>query len=164
MPIRFSAQDVFQMAEKIEANGAAFYRRAAELQPGSGGLLNKLAGMEDVHKAIFADMRSKLSAAEKEPTAYDPNDEALLYLGTMADFHGGEGSPDAAAALTGKETMEEILKIAIGLEKKSILFYLGMKDMVPAKLGLDKIDHIIAEEKKHVVTLSQELNTVRKGM
>lgn len=163
MSIRFSAQDVFQMAEKIEVNGANFYRRAAKLQPASAGLLTKLAAMEDVHKAVFADMRSKLSEAEKEPTAYDPNDESLMYLNAMADFHGGEGAPEAAASLTGKESMAEILNIAIGLEKKSILFYLGMKDLVPAKLGVDKIDKIIAEEKKHVVTLSRELNVVRKG-
>ena len=60
-------------------------------------------------------------------------------------------------------TAADILKIAIELEKKSILFYLGVKDMVPAKLGKDSIDHIIDEEKGHVVLLSKELHAVRAG-
>ena len=53
--------------------------------------------------------------------------------------------------------MEEILRIALDLEKKAILFYLGLKDVVPENLGKDKIDRIIDEEKSHVVTLTQEL-------
>lgn len=48
----------------------------------------------------------------------------------------------------------EIIETAIKLEKESILFYVGLKDMVPPKLGLEKIDEIIKEGKKHVVQLS----------
>ena len=95
--------------------------------------------------------------------AADPMDQSVMYLATLADMHGGEGSPTAAALLTGDESMADILKIAIELEKKSILFYLGVKDMVPAKLGKDSIDHIIDEEKGHVVLLSKELHAVRAG-
>jgi rubrerythrin len=56
--------------------------------------------------------------------------------------------------LTGKESLAEIIDIAVGLEKESILFYIGLKDMIPPKYGRDKLDKIIAEERKHVVELS----------
>ncbi len=45
-------------------------------------------------------------------------------------------------------------KPAIGLEKESILFYLGLKDMVPPKYGQEKLDQIIHEEQRHVTQLS----------
>ena len=72
----------------------------------------------------------------------------------MADPHGGEGSPAIADTLTGKESMVQIIDIAIGLEKESILFYLGLKDMVPPKYGQEKLDQIIREEQRHITQLS----------
>ena len=47
--------------------------------------------------------------------------------------------------------------MAIGLEQDSIVFYLGMKDMVAGSLGKDRIDGIIKEEMYHVVTLAKPL-------
>ena len=80
----------------------------------------------------------------------------------MADIMGGEGSPTAADTLTGNETMEEILALALVMEKDSILFYLGLKDMVPQKYGKDKIDEIILEERRHVAKLTSVLNDLYK--
>ena len=97
---------------------------------------------------------------EKTGTVFDPNDESSQYLAAMADTHGGEGSPTAADALTGKEALKEVIDIAIGLEKESILFYLGLKDFVPPKFGQDKLDEIIAEERRHII----QLNAVRKKL
>ena len=124
MSILFSADEAFEMAERIETNGTAFYRRAASLQsnPGMADKLLKLAAMEDQHRRIFADMRRQLAEREKEETAFDPDGEAALYRGAMADTRGGEGVPAITAKLTGQETLDEILSIAIGLEKQSILF------------------------------------------
>jgi len=161
MGITFNADEVLKMAERTEANGAAFYRRAAELQPESDkAMADKLLGladMEDGHEKVFAAMRAELPERMREETAADPYMEAGLFLGSMADKHGGEGSPSAADALTGEEDIEQILRTAIGLEEKSIVFYLGLKDMVPERLGKDKIDAIIDEEKGHIVLLADEL-------
>jgi len=57
--------------------------------------------------------------------------------------------------------VEDILQMAIGLEKDSIVFYLGMKEMVPERLGRGKIDGIIKEEMRHVNDLSREFETLR---
>ncbi|MBU1694835.1 MAG: ferritin family protein [Verrucomicrobia bacterium] len=162
MGILFSADEALKVAERIEGNAGAFYRKAAGLHSGerSQDLLFKLAAMEDQHQETFSLMRTQLSAVEKEPTTYDPMDESLLYLKALADQHGGEGSPTAADALTGKETMEQVLRVAIDLEHKTVQFYTGLREMVPASLGKDKLDRIIAEEKKHVVQLSKELSVI----
>ena len=135
MAYDFSANEIFNMAVRIEANGARFYRRAAELQSDESNkqMLTKLATMEDRHKSIFEKLRSALSASEKAATVFDPNGETAQYLAAMADSHGGEGSPEAADALTGKESLKEIIQTAIGLEKESILFYLGKSDYSEAE-------------------------------
>lgn len=161
----FNAAEVFKMAVRIEEGGAAFYRKAAQLQTDEANkkFLEKMAAMEDTHKSSFLKMSADVTEAEKTEQVFDPNGEAEMYLAAMADTHGGEGSPTAADALTGKESMEEIIKTAIGLEKESILFYLGVKDMVPPKFGQSKVDAIIEEERKHVIQLSGLLKKIKSA-
>lgn len=165
MALGFNADEVFEAAIRIEENGAAFYRKAAGLQSDvkNREFLEKLAAMEDGHKATFVEMRKALTAKEKAGTVFDPQDELSLYLSAMADTHGGEGSPSAADSLTGTETMEEILHTAIGLEKESVLFYLGLKDMVPPKYGLERIEDIIREERSHIAQLTSLLGSLKTG-
>ena len=165
MAYDFNAQEVFEMAIQIEENGAAFYRKAADLQKEAADkkFLQTLAQVEDRHKVSFQEMKTQVSELEKSQTVFDPNDELSAYLKAMADAHGGEGNPEALELLTGKETMAEIVTLAIGLEKESILFYLGLKDIVPPKYGREKIDEIINEEKKHVVQLSGFLKKAQKS-
>ena len=164
MGVCFNADEVLEMAERIEANGAAFYRRAAELQGGGqAAFLLGLAEMEDGHRATFAAMRRGLAREMQEATAFDPYLEASLYLQGMADSHGGEGAPSVARSLKGTESLGDILRIAIDLEGKSILFYLGLKDMVPARLGRDKVEAIIGEEKGHLAALSLELRKLESS-
>jgi len=164
MAYDFNAEEAIEMAIQIEKNGAAFYRKAASLQKDSANqkFLETIARMEDRHMAGFEEMKRALSDIEKTRTVFDPQDESLLYLKAMADGHGGEGHPDVTAQLTGQETMAQIIQTAIGLEKESILFYLGLKEMVPPKLGRDKIDGIIDEEKKHLVQLSGFFKSAQK--
>jgi len=59
--------------------------------------------------------------------------------------------------------LEEIFKAAIGAEKDSIVFYLGMRDVVPPAAGKSKLDHIIQEEMSHLRTLNTELWKLSKG-
>ena len=163
MAIVFNADEVFEMAVRIENNGAAFYRKAAGLQSDikNQKFLEGLANMEDRHEKIFTDMRTTLTEKDKEPKVFDPFDEVSQYLAAMADTMGGEGSPSVADALTGNESLEEILNIAVGLEKDSILFYLGIKDLIPAQSGKDRIDEIIKEERRHVIQLSKLLEKLK---
>ena len=163
MAYDFNLDEVFEMAIQIEANGAKFYRRAADLQKDdeNKAFLEKLARMEDRHKSTFEAMRREVSDGEKKPTVFDLANDLSMYLKAMADAHGGEGSPDIADAFTGEEPIEEIITTAIGLEKESILFYLGLKDLVPPKYGHERLDEIIKEEKLHIAQLTGFLKKAR---
>ena len=153
MAYDFTADDVFEMAEKLERNGAQFYRKAAEnaVDSEAKAFLIRLAEMEDAHEKTFALLRSNLSGKAKAATVFDPQHESALYLRSLAD----------TKVFFEKEidlsSMREILKAAILAEKDSIVFYLGMKDLVPDKLGKDKLDEIIKEEMGHIRILSKEL-------
>jgi len=156
----FNADEVFEMAEQIERNGVSFYLEAAEkisdksLRP----LFHDLAAMEVEHEKIFASMRTALSNEEKGPTVFDPEGEAALYLRALADLQvfSKEGEEDFTLHedLSEQEKIKKILRTAMCLEKDSIVFYLGMKELVPEKLGKDKIDKIIREEMGHIRLLS----------
>jgi rubrerythrin len=158
MPIDFNVDEIFEMAEQIERNGAKFYREAAG--KASDKAIQKmfvdLAAMEDGHLRIFQDMRKQLDAGEKEPMTFDPDNEAALYLQSMADNHGTEGRKSLTTKLTGKETTREIFEIAINAERNSIVFYTVLKGLVSAA-GKDKVEAIITEEVGHLAVLKLQL-------
>lgn len=163
MAIVFNADEIFEMAIRIEKNGAAFYRKAAGLQSDTKNqkFLESLAKMEDHHQKIFTEMRTTLTEKDKVPKVFDPYNEVSQYLAAMADTMGGEGSPSVADSLTGDETLEDILRTAVGLEKDAILFYLGIKDLIPSQSGQDRIDEIIRQERRHVAQLSNLLEKLK---
>jgi rubrerythrin len=153
MSYDFNADEVFEIAEQIERNGAKFYREGAEkiIDADKKKLLMELAEMEDEHENTFKKMRAELTTNEKVITTFDPEGEAERYLRALADtrvFYDKKIDPTS---------MEKILKSAITAEKDSIVFYLGMKEVVPVNLGKEKLDKIIKEEMNHISLLSKEL-------
>jgi rubrerythrin len=89
---------------------------------------------------------------QKKPRPYSiPNGEAASYLKALADTRiFFEKEIDTTS-------MQAILKAAILAEKDSIVFYLGMKDLVPEGLGQTRLDDIIKEEMSHINLLSRRL-------
>lgn len=150
---KFNAKEILEMAEQIERNGYDFYKKAAADVKDADikGFLTELADMELKHEEFFKEMKNELSNAEKEEVVFDPYEETALYIQALADtrvFYQKEIDTTSAV---------EVLKEAIVAEKESIVFYLGMKDMVPEKSGKDKLDGIIREEMKHIQIISNQL-------
>ena len=164
MSITFNVDEIFEMAEEIERNGAKFYREAAEKSKDNSVriMFTELAAMEDGHQKIFANMRKELLQEMKEPTVFDPDNQVARYLQTMADFHGMEGKAAPTQKFTGKESLEDILKAALQAEKNSIAFYVGIKDLVPEKKGREKVQGIIIEEMTHVSTIGGKLQELKR--
>jgi rubrerythrin len=155
MSYDFNADEVFEMAEQMERNGAKFYRDAAETAADQSkkDMLIGLSEMEEAHEKMIGSMRAELSSAEKASTVFDPSGEAAQYLRALVD----------SRVFFEKEidvtSMVEILKSAIEAEKDSIVFYLGMKEAVPMKMGKDRIEAIIKEEMGHIQMLTKHLVT-----
>lgn len=159
MSVEFNAFEVFEIAERIERNGAKFYRRAAELfdDAGVSKMFLELANWETKHIEVFADMRKQLFEQSRELRTFKPEDRLLTDAQAMAGLAVFGIRPDPSDELTGKESKADVLKKAIEKEKDSIVYYTGLKDFVPARAGRDKIDDIIKEEMHHISILSQSL-------
>jgi rubrerythrin len=156
MAFNFNADEVFKIAEEIEQNGASFYQEASKKISDDRykKFLSNLSSMEMDHLKVFSSMHSSLSDKEKEPTVFDPMNESVLYLKALADtqiFYKKQ---------LDTSSIKSILMNAIAMEKDSIIFYLGIKDSVPDRLGKDKIEKIISEEKKHIQLLAKELTAL----
>jgi len=153
MAYDFNADEIFEMAEQIERNGVKFYEAAAKGIDGADNkkLLKELADMERMHEKVFAAMKAKLSGRQKGATVFDPEGEAAKYLKALADIR---VFYEKAIDLS---SMKSILKDAITAEKDSIVFYLGMKELVPEKDGKAKLDDIIREEMSHITILANKL-------
>ena len=151
----YNIDEIFEMAEQIERNGAAFYRRAAtvSMDEEHKQKLLDLAEMELSHERTFAAMRMEQG---NSPLFFDPDGEAVRYLDAIADGRVFDLRADHIEDIAGK-TIEEILKIAIDLEKDSIVFYLGLREAVREESGKEKVEAIIREEMGHVTLLSDEL-------
>ena len=151
-----------ELAEELECNGAKFYRQAAEnvADKQIKQFLLDLSVMEEGHLKAFQQMRKELGDEEKKPTIYDPDNQAVLYLQAMADDHGYEGKITPAQPLTGNESTTEIIEIALNSEKESVVFYFGLKAMVSAKAGKDKVEAIILEELSHITSLLNQLKAL----
>lgn len=163
MTTAFNAEEMFEMAERIERNGATFYRTAAEAVSDASvrRRLGELASWEDEHQKTFAAMRAQLTLEECTPTVFDPDAESSLYLLAMADRRVFDVSLEPGQLLTGKETLAQILQAALDREKDSVVFYTGMLEYVPRRLGKDRIEAIIREEMGHIGLLSKELSALR---
>jgi rubrerythrin len=163
MGFEFNADEILEMAELIERNGARFYRKAAELVEDAAisKIFEDLAVWEDGHERIFATMRTDLADQEREPKVFDPERETSMYLRAMADGHVFDAKVDPADTLTGKESAEDILRMAIGQEKDSIVFYTGLKEMISQTTGRERIEAIIKEEMGHIGFLTREITALR---
>ena len=154
----FNAIEVFEIAEQIERNGAAFYRRAAELFEDSDAaeLFTKLANWEVGHEAAFAAMRKQLADEPAELSTFAPEDSPLDAK-AMAGLAAFGISSDPAAELAGCKTRADALNLALQKEKDTIVYYTGLKEFVLVAVAINKIGEIITEELHHIRIISQAL-------
>ena len=158
----YNANDIFEIAKRIERNGAAFYRAAADIMADaqSRDLMNNLAEMEVQHEAVFASMQQGLSGTETEETLYDPHDEAYAFLKGMADKYVFNPDEEPGRVIKPGAGPVPILNEALQRERDSVIFYEAIKIMVPEKYGRTRVDEIIQQEMGHIMLLSKELERV----
>ena len=158
MAIAFNAAEVLKIAIQIEQNGARFYRKVAqgiEDQQLKSKFV-ELAEREDDHGNTFAQMQLQLTKAQSADTVFDPEGQNARYLQALADRRVFDIAADPTDKLTGNEEIGDIFRMAIEAEKNSIVFYLGLENMVPAELGKNKLKEVISEEMRHVAQLREE--------
>jgi len=163
MSIKFSADEILEIAERIEENGVAFYAAGCQAvsDPAAAALLRRLSAWEAAHVELFKTMRRELTAEEKTPTVFDPEDQMALYLQSMADRTVFTSKMNPSEMFGPEPALRHVLQLALEREKDAVVFYTGIRDMVPARLGLARIEEIVREEISHVLMIEKQLGNLR---
>ncbi len=162
MGMLFTAADAFEIAIEIERNGAKFYRNAAERTEDESARheLLELAAMEDSHEVVFTQLMRGLVGENVDQTWFDPDSDAVQYLQNFAAGQVFDMTKDLSEQLEPKADLKAVLELALQRERDSVVFFLGIKEMVPSARGGIKIESIIKEEMSHIALISKRLTQV----
>ena len=157
MGIDFNICEIFNIADELERNRADFFRRAAEKFRDKKIIkaLLEIAEQDKYNADIFARIKEGFSSTECPSTVFDPDNVDYLYLKAMAEDH--VCNFEACKNLVGNETLDQILQMAIRMEKDTLAFYTGLKNFI-AKGSVENVDLIIKEKTKHIGSLVKKLS------
>lgn len=154
MGIQLSRYDLVDLAVQTEIRGEAFYRQAHEAvtEPEGKELFGFLADEEVRHKKIFEALTPGVFAVEVDDAAWD---EAAAYIAATVDsaFFSGQG---AIRKVPLAESVDGMLRQAIGFEQQTILYFYTLRDLVREQ-SKSVIEKILTEERSHVRRLSLRL-------
>jgi rubrerythrin len=149
----FTAAEAINMALRVEQNGEAFYTAAADKAQDAQvkALLADLALQERGHYRVFQKLAGSAGQAPALPAAdWEQYDEYVQAALSNALFAG----PDKAlAAAAGARDTQETLRVALGFEKDTLLFFYDLRDVAP-EADRPLVDQIIREEKRHARRLA----------
>ena len=154
----FAASEIVEIGIQIEKNGRDFYS-ALSRQSGSEKskkIFAYLAEQEEEHMKVFQGI---LGTIEKyEPVEAYPG-EYFAYMGSLASgsvFTQKDKGKEIAAKVKSKQ---EAIDIGIQAEKDSVIFYEGLKKVVPED-GHKVVDEVIAQEEGHLKQLQDLKETI----
>lgn len=135
----------------MKKNGRDFYRTLTGKAKNekAGEIFKYLTGQEERHIVIFQKLLEKKE--QYQPQGLDA-DQYYAYMSTLASeyvFTQKNTGGEIAAKTTGDQ---EAIELGIEFEKGSILFYEGMKKMVP-EYDLGIVEELISEERDHLKQL-----------
>jgi rubrerythrin len=161
MAREFGANEVLEVAERMERNAVKFYRKAAGFcdDPTMSRLFIDLARWERQHVRVFADMRDQLPGQNWDAGRYVldlddrfPTESPLPLVFGDSEYPSGKLVDDATKA--------EVLRTAIQKEKDTISYYTGLKQFIPGHHNIEVVKAVIREEKRHVKILLQSLERI----
>lgn len=158
--IRFSFDEVFRLAIRIEKAGAAFYLRAAAKVDDRQAqtLMIELAQQENRHEDAFTSKRTTLGTSQ-ETTVIDPSQgegSTLVadYLHTSLESEVFELHNAKAEQALEHGTAEDVLRVAMENELNAIGFYTMVLDLVREEETRDMVKQIVNEEFTHLSRLA----------
>jgi len=149
----FTAEEVIDLAIKIEENGERVYRAASrEVTPGPvKDLLLKLAEDELQHIEWFRELRKEIGSTIDNPDLYERGRSILNAIVGDQSFSLRE------AGLEQMDDISRVLEAALEFERDTILFY-DMLSTAVNEEALPYVNRIIEEEQRHIKELEEALS------
>jgi len=155
----FTAVEALKIALQIEKNGEVFYNAAATkaTDPGVKALFKELAVQEQQHWTTFQKMAQLAKWMILDSPRVDiESDEYQVYLQAALDNALFAGPDNALAMAEQSSDRQTALRVAVGFEKDTLLFFYDLSEMVSAP-ERETIAGIIREEKTHLRRLAKLL-------
>jgi rubrerythrin len=152
MGVLMTAVDVVELAMQAEKSGEAFYRAVAIKSESSQlqVLFEDLAEQEVKHYQVFAELSRTV---RDSPLMAEGWDEYLEYVNATVQGAFFQGPDKALAAAEEVTDEKEAVRMAIGFEKETLLFFYGLRDSIYAA-DREYIDRVVDEEKSHIRRLA----------
>lgn len=149
----FAGSEIVELGIQIEKNGRDFYNALVEQLKNQKAkeAFKYLAGEEEKHIAVFQNILD--SVHKYEPPESYPG-EYFAYMNALARdyvFTQKDKGREIAKNVKGDK---EAISLGIGFEKDSIIFYVGMKKVVP-EYDHKIVDKLITQEQDHLRQLSE---------
>jgi rubrerythrin len=143
-----SGIEVVKLGIQVEKNGKDFYSILAEQSkiPKTKQIYQYLAKEEEKHITTFKQIAEKL---EDYKPAQSYEGEYLAYMSALAAEYVFTKEYQGKQIAKNIQTEKEAIELGIGFEKDSIIFFEGMKRLVPED-DKEIIDKLIAEEEIHL--------------
>lgn len=152
----FQANEVAELAMRIEQKGQAFYLLAADAaeDPGARDFFEFLAQEESRHEVFFRDLRDSMEHFELPPES--DFEEYTRYVLALIDSHDVFNFDYTDSFNSGNFSFEDAVRIAMRFEKDTILLFTELKTMVPENERA-VVEECIAEERGHLAMLADKL-------
>ncbi|NIP28043.1 MAG: hypothetical protein GWN94_24790 [Phycisphaerae bacterium] len=160
MATEFNADQVFQIAVRIQENGAEFYEEMAKRfrETGRRGLCSELGSWRAERAKTLAEEEKRFREKYGLPVPSGRDDYIMSHPSEMADLAVFSHDQYHSKALTGKESWEEILKDAIGRSEEVIVFFQGLKGFAQDAFTKKNLDKILEEENNYIKKLRARAN------
>jgi len=148
----FAGSEIVELGIQIEKNGRDFYSTLAKKSkdPSAQEMFRYLAGEEEKHIAAFQGILDSVTKYEL-PQSY--SGDYAAYMNALASEYIFTQKNKGEAIANSTKTERQAIDLGIGFEKDSIIFYEGMKKLVPEhELGI--MEKLIAQEQDHLRKLS----------
>jgi rubrerythrin len=149
----FSAQDILDIAIRLEKNGEKTYRdaRLHISDEALKALLAWIAQEEHDHARWFTELKSRLTQGE------DHHLMAEFSRALVEDVVQGQAFSLQEVDFETIDSPEKMLRTFIGFEDDTIAFYEVLKTFIDDAAIAAQLERIILEEKKHMATFQEML-------
>lgn len=156
--LKFSGEEIINLATEIERAGKAFYEAASKKvdDPEISALFSALGREEEKHIGDFQALGQSLSGdfAPNESYAGEYGD----YIKAIIDNHIFNIN-NVETLVSGVEVAREALAVALRFEKDSILIFQEFLNVVDES-GREAVRELIEQEKRHIGMLAR-LNKIK---
>ncbi len=142
----FTAEEILDMAIRLEQNGETVYRQAMEKisDPDFLEMLEWISREEMKHAEWFEELKDRLTDRPENPISEEMHKEMF------EEMIGEQSFSLREVDFSEIDSMDDLVHVFIEFEKDTVLFYEMLQPFIQEEEALNQLTKIIAEENRHI--------------